>query len=89
MHFQMEFGVLMKWQMHADIEHELNQIAWGDINDHKINSDICLQWLIYFHNKSKRFFKSLENCERIVVLSKVVEQKDSKIGLHFTSEYKL
>ena len=37
--FQMEFGL-------ADIKKRTNQISLGDnshINDHKINSDICLQ----------------------------------------------
>ena len=42
----MEFGVLMKCRMHDDIEKWIKQISWGDyshINDHKINSVICLQ----------------------------------------------
>ena len=37
--FQMEFGL-------TDIEKWTNQISWGDnsqINDHEMNSDICLQ----------------------------------------------
>ena len=60
-----------------------NQILWGDnshINDHKTNSDICLQGLLYQYNNSKRFLKNLENCERVVIFRKVGEQKKLKLG---------
>ena len=72
----------MEWHMHADIEKRTNQISWEDnshIIDHKINSDICLQWLLYQHNNSKRVLKNLENCERVVVFPKDGEQKMLKL----------
>ena len=68
------------------------QVLWGDnstINDHKINSDICLQGLSYQYNNSKRFLKNPEICERVVVFRKVGEQKKTEIRIHLTSEYKL
>ena len=40
------------------------------------------------NNNSKRFLKNLENCERVVVLVKS-EIKNTEIGVHLTSEYKL
>ena len=54
-----------------------NQISWGDnshINDHEMNSDICLKRLLYQHDNSKRFIKkNLKNCEHVVVFRKVGE----------------
>ena len=44
--FQMEFGVLWNDKCMLMLKNGQNQISWGDnshINDHKINSDICLQ----------------------------------------------
>lgn len=79
----MEFGVLWNDKCMLILKNGQNQISWGDnshINDHKINSDICLQWLLYQHNNSKRFLKNLENCERVVVFRKVGEQKILKLG---------
>ena len=78
----MEFGLadIVKWKN--------NQISWGDIshiNDHKINSDICLQCQYHQHNISKRFLKNLENCERVVVFRKIGEEKNTEIGVHLTS----
>ena len=37
-------------------------------------------------NNSKRCFKNLENCERVVVFRKVGEQKITEIRIHLTSE---
>ena len=44
--FQMEFGVLWNDKCMLILKNGHNQISWGDysqINDIKINSDICLQ----------------------------------------------
>ena len=74
----MEFGVLWNDKCMLTLKSGQNQISWGDnshINEHIIKADICLQWLLYQHNKSKRFFKNLENSERVVVFRKDGEQK--------------